>query len=95
MPIFTLSWSCYQRVEDFLKTFTRKLQLQQCQGVQVLPVFPRKFRDHEMEMEGSNHPRAPYWVDSSWTRGMAACTSSVTLRVVIYVIGIAEGRSLL
>lgn len=47
-----------------------------------------------MEIGGSNHLRATYWVDSSWARGMAAPTSSVTLRVVIYLIGIAEGRYL-
>lgn len=32
-----------------LKAFTRKLQLQQCQGVQVLPVFPRKSQHYEMQ----------------------------------------------
>lgn len=46
-PVFTLSWSCYQCVEDFLKAFTRKLQPQQHLGVHVLPVIPRKFQHYE------------------------------------------------
>lgn len=46
-----------------------------------------------MEMGGSNYLRATYWV-VLWSRGRAAFTIRVALRVVVYLIGIAEGKYL-
>lgn len=46
-----------------------------------------------MEVGGSSYLRATNWV-VLWSRGRAASTSKVILRVVVYLIGIAEGKYL-